>query len=880
MNIPNVRIESGLELRVRLKDNGVSLDWSSLQGVKALLYSVEQKAVAGAAEVAIDNENPQILIVKYPGSSPQYTGLAKLIVRCDYNGKQKTYDTAVANFVETTDEATGVIVLDDPTISVGISVEDVSTSLLDEAINAAFAAAEEAMSAAQQAKDEADKLPGIAADLQNAIDTAAATNSEIKSNESERLKSEQKRENSESARVAAERARASAEEARKAAEDSRINKENQRINAESQRESNESEREARDNQRIAEFSNMKSTISDRLSLVDQSLEEITQSENDRVTNETERIAAEEQRKVNESERDMQEQTRQQQEQTRQHEFQSAEQSRQATFAASESARDTEFQSKESQRDAAMQTISQEAQKLTELDKQINGVISETKNRGGNFTDYLKPFSVEEGKTYSLNVQSFGNRGDDGVNIFLYYADDTHYTLGSIPSGDTEFRTSFTATKSDNGAYIKIYSPVGWDGFTCTVETNDGLSQKLTSVESDLDTIEQKVQNIIDDIGVEVDTTETFDNVSCATSPKYNKIILNYATKGHNSKLRIDLTNIVGEYSTIRASWGDTFSNLSKISDTHYAADLSLDGYAKGTNVSIRVYVLAPSTIGSCDISVHETSQAEDGTILDRLESLERTVGVVNISTSDSQIEIYNKLKNANDKGDCDVHFENGTYNFDETLYDYMYNTLGMRVGFELPIGGGCRYYFHGATLIGSYNGSIQTVHENCNVIGCRQTNGNFELHEGTIIANDIVYCVHDDVGQRGSSHVHKHINMHYVYNGGEFAKTNYICKCIGGGTGLNLVDVIDNCVLEKYTENADKNCVTFHGITSAISVQSTARIIISNTYMTGGCGVYHASESKDMETLEFIINNCVTTNINHSNVDFYKGWNNVTESEL
>ena len=150
-------------------------------------------------------------------------------------------------------------------------------------------AAEKANSAAQQAKDEADKLPGIATNLQNAIDTAAATNSEIKSNESERLKSEQKRENSESTRVAAEQARASAEE---------------------------------------------------------------------------------QRKVNESERDMHEQTRQQQEQTRQQEFQSAEQSRQATFAASESARDTEFQSKESQRDAAMQTISQEAQKLTELEGEI------------------------------------------------------------------------------------------------------------------------------------------------------------------------------------------------------------------------------------------------------------------------------------------------------------------------------------------------------------------------------------------------------------------------------------------------------------------------------------------------------------------------------
>lgn len=436
MNIPNVRIESGLELRVRLKDNGVSLDWSSLQGVKALLYSVEQKAVAGAAEVAIDNENPQILIVKYPGSSPQYTGLAKLIVRCDYNGKQKTYDTAVANFVETTDEATGVIVLDDPTISVGISVEDVSTSLLDEAINAAFAAAEEAMSAAQQAKDEADKLPGIAADLQNAIDTAAATNSEIKSNESERLKSEQNRENSESARVAAEQARASAEEARKTAEDSRINKENQRINAESQRESNESEREARENQRIAEFSNMKSTISDRLSLVDQSLEGITQAENDRVTNEAERIAAEDQRMENESGRDMQEQTRQQQEQTRQQEFQMAEQSRQATFSASESARDTEFQSKESQRDAAMQTISQEAQKLTELGLEVSRINELT----GGINEYLvgdaSKFVSELYAEYDFSIYSaYGFQWQKAIKIGERYQNLIRFRIAATDSSD-------------------------------------------------------------------------------------------------------------------------------------------------------------------------------------------------------------------------------------------------------------------------------------------------------------------------------------------------------------------------------------------------------------------------------------------------------------
>ena len=224
-------------------------------------------------------------------------------------------------------------------------------------------AAEKANSAAQQAKDEADKLPGIATDLQNAIDTAAATNSEIKSNESERLNSERKRENSESARVEAEQARASAEEARKTAEDLRINEENSRINAESQRESNETERvqkEARRDEQMTQLVNDAQTAINMAGEAQQATEDALREISSK---ESEILAAEAQRKVNESERDMQEQTRQQ-------EFQSAEQSRQAAFEASESARDTEFQSKESQRDAAMQTISQEAQKLTELEEEI------------------------------------------------------------------------------------------------------------------------------------------------------------------------------------------------------------------------------------------------------------------------------------------------------------------------------------------------------------------------------------------------------------------------------------------------------------------------------------------------------------------------------
>lgn len=485
---------------------------------------------------------------------------------------------------------------------------------------------------------------------------------------------------------------------------------------------------------------------------------------------------------------------------------------------------------------------------------------------------LSGLSIPSGQKIRIQITGTASRSTQRL-----YKDSWGGSQIPLPSDTGDIDFEYTLTSDISALYFG--AEVTANGSLSVIISYDipasgvySLEESVNAIGENLEVVEQSISDIEDSIGTIVDETETYNNVPCATTPKYFKEILYYTTKGNNPTLNIDLTNIVGQYTTIRASWGSTYKNLSKVSDTNYRGTIKLDGYDKGTVVTLTVYVQTISATGSCNISIREIANASEGTILSGIRN------IVNIYTTDTQLEIYNKMASAVELGNCDVHFENGTYNFDETLYDYMRNTLGFSVGFELPIGGGCRYYFHGATLIGEYNGDDTTVHENCNVIGCRRTNGNFELYDGTIIANDIVYCVHDDVGADTTkkSHIHKHINMHYIYNGGDFAAGNYICKCIGGGTGLNLAVVIDKCILEKTTDNDDKNCVTYHGLASAPSVATTAKILITNTYMTGGCGAYHKAASEELETIQLIVSNCRTPAITHTDVNYYRAWNNTT----
>lgn len=139
-------------LHVKLKDNGVAVDWSGLQNVKAFMYSDAQRCIAGKCDVEVDGSDGTVLNVTYPATKPQYLGVNSLLVRCKYYGREKSYDVPVGEFVERTAQATGVTVIEDPEMDVEIEVDEVSTSLLDGAIAAALDAAVHAEEAAEKAE--------------------------------------------------------------------------------------------------------------------------------------------------------------------------------------------------------------------------------------------------------------------------------------------------------------------------------------------------------------------------------------------------------------------------------------------------------------------------------------------------------------------------------------------------------------------------------------------------------------------------------------------------------------------------------------------------------------------------------------------------------
>lgn len=161
INLPNVRQQSTVRFNVSLKDNGVSVDWAGLSRITALIFSDSQKIVAGPCTAVVDPEDSKNLIVTYTADKSQYLGIASVCIRCVYHEREKTYDKKALNFVERTAQATGVTVLDDPVVDVQLEVSEVSTSLLDEAIDACIAATESANEAAANATSAAEHQPVI-----------------------------------------------------------------------------------------------------------------------------------------------------------------------------------------------------------------------------------------------------------------------------------------------------------------------------------------------------------------------------------------------------------------------------------------------------------------------------------------------------------------------------------------------------------------------------------------------------------------------------------------------------------------------------------------------------------------------------------------------
>lgn len=247
--------------------------------------------------------------------------------------------------------------------------------------------------------------------------------------------------------------------------------------------------------------------------------------------------------------------------------------------------------------------------------------------------------------------------------------------------------------------------------------------------------------------------------------------------------------------------------------------------------------------------------------------------IINIYNSDTQEEIFDKLADACYTKDCDVYFEKGTYIFD-TIYDKIktyYNTVGD--AFEMLLGGNCRYYMYGCTFKGDFTNSTGKH----STFGSHRHAGSYELFGGTIICVDGTYCVHDEQSGEEPLSVRKYHHVTFKYVKGS-TYSDWLCKCLGCGTGKNTITIIDGCYFESDNDLSNAEA-SWHGNLEDNSACETF-VEVKNSYFKDKGFYVDAipSESKQMGKIIFCNNSVKNRLPTESNGWILAGWNNEVRS--
>jgi hypothetical protein len=207
------------------------------------------------------------------------------------------------------------------------------------------------------------------------------------------------------------------------------------------------------------------------------------------------------------------------------------------------------------------------------------------------------------------------------------------------------------------------------------------------------------------------------------------------------------------------------------------------------------------------------------------------------------------------------------------LYDILTGKYGWGTAEGLPIGKNCRYFFNSSTLYATYTGKLEGRHENNDILTTnrRQDAGNYELHDGNLICEDMCYCVHDEGSAGTTPYIRKYHNMVMRYVMGEH--TGYIGKCIGGGTGINEGNcIIENC--QFYSNNTvATRCpveISYHGA-YASNAECHFKLTIS------GCYIEHRISLDQLgsnQTAECVLHGNSIQSLPNANSWELKSWNN------
>ena len=105
------RVGNDIRILVQLFDNDVPVNWTQVTHIFPSLFSDPQRVVMGKCHIdGIDPQDPTTLMLSYSGKSPQYRGLARLVIELRYMGHTCTVDAPAFVFVDkTADEGVGPV---------------------------------------------------------------------------------------------------------------------------------------------------------------------------------------------------------------------------------------------------------------------------------------------------------------------------------------------------------------------------------------------------------------------------------------------------------------------------------------------------------------------------------------------------------------------------------------------------------------------------------------------------------------------------------------------------------------------------------------------------------------------------------------------------
>ena len=230
----------------------------------------------------------------------------------------------------------------------------------------------------------------------------------------------------------------------------------------------------------------------------------------------------------------------------------------------------------------------------------------------------------------------------------------------------------------------------------------------------------------------------------------------------------------------------------------------------------------------------------------------------------------------------EVHVDNGTYNVQDNLkalygsLEDQYNNNQYKSG--LPLGNGIKYIFNSNAVVTlNYTGTNTNVENTLSLFAAYL--GNYELHGGTFITNNIKYTIHDERFGREESYYHEYDGCRLEHTSS--SDSSGYEQAIGGGLGEHGTIYIHDCYLKSISNKHEKtNAVSYH---NGSGNKCKSRLVIRDNYfdlnnnlriswygtsdLITECLVSNNSFGSDIEY------RAETADSTHVNMK-YKAWNN------